>query len=120
MTDARGFVKIGRWKIYVEDGLPRVHNQLSYWDGRLRAEYQSQILTEYQCKWGKKSARPTAISQPLHHVHPFQSRPMMLFDPRWIRDPMDLTAKSVQRPEKKPAEAEQLRLYLGPELVKSA
>src|SRR5262249_39110338 len=32
MTDARGFVKIGRWKIYVEEGLPRTHVQLSYRD----------------------------------------------------------------------------------------
>jgi hypothetical protein len=120
MTDARGFVKIGRWKIYIEEGLPRTQIQLSFWDGRLRAEYQSQVLTEYQCKWGEKSARPTAISQPLHHSHPFQSRQMTLFDPRWIRDPMDMDAKSVQRSEKKRAEGEQLRLYLGPELVKSA
>jgi hypothetical protein len=45
---------------------------------------------------------------------------MTLFDPEWIRDPMDLDTKSVQRSEKKRAEAEQLRLYLGPELVRSA
>ena len=120
MTDARGFVKIGRWRIYVEEGLPRTQVQLSFWDGRLRAEYQSQILAEYQCKWGKKSARPTAISHPLHHAHPFQSRQMTLFDPLWIRYPMDLATKSFQRSEKKPIEAKQLRLYLGPELVKSA
>jgi transposase len=120
MTDARGFVKIGRWRIYVEEGLPRTQVQLSFWDGRLRAEYQSQILTEYQCKWGKKSARPTAISHPLHHAHPFQSRQMALFDPLWIRYPMDLATKGFRRSEKKPVEAKQLRLYLGPELVKSA
>jgi hypothetical protein len=34
LTDARGFVRIGRWKIYVEEGLPRTPVQLSYWDGR--------------------------------------------------------------------------------------
>jgi hypothetical protein len=51
MTDARGFVRIGRWRIYVEEGLPRTQIQLSFWDGKLRAEYQSQILAEYQCKW---------------------------------------------------------------------
>jgi hypothetical protein len=45
---------------------------------------------------------------------------MTLFDPRWIRDSLDLEAKSVQRSEKKGAETEPLRLYLGPELVKSA
>jgi hypothetical protein len=39
IADARGFVRIGRWKIYVEEGLPRTPIQISYWDGRLRAEY---------------------------------------------------------------------------------
>lgn len=120
MINARGFVRIGRWKIYVEEALSRVPIQLSYWNGRLRAEYQSQILTEYQCKWGEKSARPAAISEPLYHPHPFQSRQMTLFDPEWARDPVDLAAKSCQRSEKKPVEAKQLRLYLGPELIKSA
>lgn len=120
MTDARGFARIGRWKIYVEEALPRAQIQLSFWEGRLRAEYQSQILAEYRCKWGKKSARPAAISQPIHHDHPFQSRQMTLFDPLWIRFPMDLATKSCQRTEKKQSTIEQLRLYLGPELVKTA
>jgi hypothetical protein len=120
LTDARGFVKIGRWKVYVEDGLPRTPVQLSYWDGKLRAEYQSQMLTEYQCKWGEKSSRPTVISQPLHYAHPFQSSQMALFDPLWARDPIDLATQSFQRSERKPIEAKQLRLYFGPELIKSA
>lgn len=120
MTDARGFVKIGRWKIYVEEGLPRTPIQLSYWDGKLRAEYQSQILTEYQCKWGARSARPTAITQPLHHAHPFRSRQMALFDPQWVRYPVDLANQSFQRSERKLPAAQQLRRYLGPELIKTA
>src|SRR5262245_32516643 len=120
MPDARGFVKIVRWRIYVEEDLPLAQIQLSFWDGKLRAEYQSQILAEYQCKWGEKSARPTAISQPPHHAHPFQSRQMILFDPLWTRFPMDLVTRSFQRSEKKQPTAEQLRLYLGPELVKTA
>jgi transposase len=120
MTNARGFVRVGRWKIYVEEGLPRAPVQLSYWNGKLRAEHQSQLLVEYQCKWGEKSARPTAISQPLHHAHPFQSRQMPLFDPLWIRHPEDLATQSCQRTGKKQSTAEQLRLYLGPELVKTA
>jgi len=88
--------------------------------GKLRAEYQSQMLTEYQCKWGKKDSRPSIISHPLHHSHPFQSKQMPLFDPLWIRDPADLATKSLQRSEKKQSTAQQLRLYLGPELVKTA
>lgn len=120
VTDARGFVRVGRWKIYVEEGLPRSPVQLSYWSGKLRAEHQSQLLVEYQCKWGEKSARPTAISHPLHHAHPFQSRQMALFDPLWLREPIEPDSPKFQRSEKKPAEAKQLRLYLGPELIKSA
>jgi hypothetical protein len=120
LTDARGFVKIGGWKIYVEDGLPRTPVQLSYWDGKLRAEHQSQLLVEYQCKWGQQSARPTSISQPVAHAHSFQSRQMSLFDPLWTRYPTDMAAQSFQRSEKKQSNAQQLRLYLGPELVKTA
>jgi len=119
-TDARGFVRVGRWRIYVEEGIPRAPVQLSYWNGKLRAEHQSQLLVEYQCKWSEKSARPTAISQPLHHAHPFQSRQMALFDPLWIRDPIEPESQKTQRSGRKPSEAKQLRLYLGPELVKSA
>jgi len=119
-TDARGFVRVGRWRIYVEEGIPRAPVQLSYWNGKLRAVHQSQLLVEYQCKWSEKSARPTAISQPLHHAHPFQSRQMALFDPLWIRDPIEPESQKTQRSGRKPSEAKQLRLYLGPELVKSA
>jgi len=120
MTNAHGFVRVGRWKIYVEEGLPRAPVQLSYWNGKLRAEHQSQLLVEYQCKWREKSARPTAISQPLHHAHPFQSKQMALFDPLWMRDPIEPESQKTQRPGRKPSEAKQLRLYLGPELIKSA
>jgi hypothetical protein len=76
MTDACGFVRIGRWKIYIEEALPRIQIQLSFWEVRLRAEYQSHILAEYRCKWGKKSARPAAISQPVHHDYPFYCSPL--------------------------------------------
>jgi hypothetical protein len=100
--------------------LIRTPLQLSYWDGRLRAEYQSRVLTEYQCKWGRKDSRPSIISHPLHHSHPFQPKQMALFDPQWIRDPVDLATRSFQRSEKKQLTAQQLRLYLGPELVKTA
>jgi hypothetical protein len=86
----------------------------------LRAEYQSQMLTEYQCKWGRKDSRPSIISHSLHHSHPFQSKQMALFDPLRIRDPVDLATKSFQRSEKKQSTAEQLRLYLGPELAMTA
>ena len=45
---------------------------------------------------------------------------MTLFDPLWMRDPIEPENQKAQRPGRKPSEAKQLRLYLGPELVKSA
>jgi hypothetical protein len=45
---------------------------------------------------------------------------MTLFDPLWVRDPIETEHWKIQRSEKKLTEASQLRLYLGPELVKSA
>jgi hypothetical protein len=35
MTNARGFVRIGRWRIYVEDGLPPTQIRLSFWGGEI-------------------------------------------------------------------------------------
>lgn len=120
LTDARGFVRLGRWKIYVEEGLPRTPVQLSYWEGKLRAEYQEQLLAEYPCKWGKQSTRPTAIAPPLQHAHPFQTKQITLFDPLWLRDPIEPADQKIHRAQKKPSATSQLRLYFGPELVKSA
>lgn len=46
-TDSRGFVRIGKWRVYVEEGLPRTPVQILFWDGRLRAEYRERVLSEY-------------------------------------------------------------------------
>ena len=119
--DEHGFVRLGRWKIYVEEGLPHTPVQLSYWDGKLRAEYGAHLLTEYQCRWGPQDTRPAALSQPTHHAHPFQTRQQNLFDPLWLRDPVAPGEISPTR-KAKPAAATaiQPRLYFGPELVKRA
>jgi transposase len=118
-TDQRGFVRVNRWKIYIEEGLPRTPVQVTYWDGKLRAEYESHLLTEYRCRWDKTNLRPKAISQPLMHSHPFQSRQPVLFDPLWVRDPIESDEIEERLPRKVAAGGEQMRLYLGPELIKS-
>lgn len=116
-TDARGFVRVGRWKIYVEEGLPRTPVQVTYWDGRLRAEYDSHLLTEYRCRWDKTNLRPTAIGQP--QPHPFGSRQPVLFDPLWVRDPVESDGAEERPPREVAAGGQQMRLYLRPELIKS-
>lgn len=119
-TDAQGFVRLGGWRIYVEEGLPHTPVQLSYWDGKLRAEYQTQTLTEYDCQWRNQAPRPKKIGAATSHEHPFHSRQPTLFDPLWLRDPLEYgTANSLKR-EKKAAAGVQQRLYFGPELVPRA
>jgi hypothetical protein len=116
-TDERGFVRVNRWKVYVEAGLPRTPVNVTYWDGKLRAEYESEILAEYPCKWDKTAQRPKAIGAPRLYETDSRSPQGELSDPLWVRDPEQL-------PEPKPraleaaAGAEQLRLYLGLDLAR--
>src|SRR5829696_7694679 len=63
-TDTRGFIRVNRWKIYVEQGLPRVPIQVTFWDGKLRAEYESHLLAEYRCKFDEHEQRPKTITSP--------------------------------------------------------
>lgn len=97
--------------------LPRTPVQITYWDGKLRAEYNAQLLTEYRCRWDNQRERPKSISHPQPHDHPFSSPQPTLFDPLWLRDPVE---GEPPQPLKRAAAggAQQLRLYLGPELVK--
>lgn len=118
--DEHGFVRLGRWKIYIEEGLPKTPVQLSYWDGKLRAEYGEHRLMEYQCRWGKNDSRPTALSHPLHHDHPFQSQQRELFDPLWLRDPVAPGELVPIRAKSATPKSSQLKLYFGPELVRQA
>jgi transposase len=118
--DEHGFVKLGRWKIYIEEGLPKTPVQLSYWNGKLRADYGAQRLVEYQCRWGAHDARPAAISHPTSHAHPFQTRQQNLFDPLWLRDPVAPSDLPPAKVKTAVSQRTQLRLYFGPELVKQA
>lgn len=117
-TDSRGFVRVGRWRIYVEEGLPRTPVEVIYWDGRLRAEYHSEVLTEYDCRWDRRHSRPQAIGQEHRREHPFQPRQTVLFDPLWVRDPVEDLADGPRPQKKAAAGGDQMRLYLGPELVR--
>lgn len=119
-TDSRGFVRVGRWRIYVEEGLPRTPVQVIYWNGKLRAEYQSHVLTEHECHWDNKHLRPKAVGEGQPQPHPFHSRQAALFDPLWLRDPVENVRAEEAIPRRKVAGAgKQMRLYMGPELVKS-
>jgi transposase len=116
-TDRHGFARINKWKIYIEEGLPKTPVQVSYWDGKLRAEYDSTLLVEYSCKWDKSKLRPKSISRPILYETAFNSPQIPLFDSVLDINPRLLNT-STHHPKPPIAVGQQLNLYFGPELVK--
>jgi hypothetical protein len=88
-TDPQGLVRLGRWRVYVESGLPRTPVEVTYWDGLLRAEYQGYFVSQHHCEWDAQNHRPQQISHLHCFEHPYQSRQQPLFDAQWIREPIE-------------------------------
>ena len=88
-TNEKGFIRVGRWKIYVEEGLPKTPVELTYWDGKLRAEYRQTKLAEYDCRWDEKSHRPKNIEKAQHFETPYSSKQPELFEVGWLREPIE-------------------------------
>jgi hypothetical protein len=74
-------------------------------------------VAEYACEFDERARRPTSITTPTFHEHPFASPQPELFDPLWVRDPQELDSPK-RRVMKAAAGAEQMRFYFRPELVK--
>ena len=92
--------------------------QVLYWESRLRTEYQEQTLTKYQCQWDTAANRPGAISEPQYHDHPYPSPQLALFDPLWVRHPVEAEPIGDRPLKQVAAGGHQMRFYFGPELVR--
>ncbi len=88
-TNEKGFIRVGRWKIYIEEGLPKTPVEVTYWDGKLRAEYRQTKLAEYDCRWDEKGKRPKTIEKPEHFETKYQSKQPELFEVGWQREPIE-------------------------------
>lgn len=88
-TNEKGFIRVGRWKIYVEEGLPKTPVEVIYWDGKLRAEYRQTKLAQYDCRWDEKTHRPERIGKPEHYETAYQSKQQELFEVGWHREPIE-------------------------------
>jgi hypothetical protein len=107
-TNERGFIRVGRWKIYIEEGLPKTPVELIYWAGKLRAEYRQEKLAEYDCRRNDKEQRPNNIEKPKHFETKFSSRQPELFEVGWLRDPIEEIR--TERKSSKRVCSEQLKL----------
>ena len=88
-TDVKGFVRLGKWKVYVEEGLPRTPVQVLFWDGKLRAEYHEKVLNEYDGKWSDERRGVVNLKPGNHYETEFRSKQRELFNPEWLRDPVE-------------------------------
>jgi transposase len=107
-TNDKGFIRVGRWKIYVEEGLPKTPIELIYWDGKLRAEHRQEKLAEYDCRWNDKEKRPNTIEKPKHFETKYSSRQPELFEVGWFREPIE--EMRAERKSSKKFYSEQLKL----------
>lgn len=88
-TNEKGYIRVGRWKIYVEQGLPKTPVEVTYWDGKLRAEYRQTKLAEYACRWNEKGKRPKEIGEAEHFATKYRSKQQELFEMGWDREPIE-------------------------------
>ena len=88
-TNEKGFIRVGRWKIYIEEGLPKTPVEVTYWDGKLRAEYRQTKLAEYDCRWDEDGQRPNTIGKPQHFETQYKSKQPELFEVGWHREPIE-------------------------------
>lgn len=108
-TDAKGFVRIGRWRVYVEEGLPKTAVQILFWDGRLRAEYRERVLSEYAGEYSDERRGVVKLEPGEHFETEYNSKQQELFEVGWQRDPReDTDEKIIVR--RQMADAFQLRL----------
>jgi len=107
-TNEKGFTRVGRWKIYIEEGLPKTPVELIYWDGKLRAEYRQEKLAEYNCRWNENEQRPQTISKPEYFETKYKSKQPELFEVGWLRDPIEEVRAEIK--SSKRVYSEQLRL----------
>jgi transposase len=107
-TNDKGFIRVGRWKIYIEEGLPKTPVELTYWNGKLRAEYRQEKLAEYDCRWNEKEQRPNIIEKPKHFETKYSSKQPELFEVGWLRDPIE--EMRADRKSSKKVYSEQIKL----------
>ncbi len=63
--------------------------QVLFWDGKLRAEYREKVLTEYAGKWSDERRGVINLKPGIHYETEFSSKQRELFDPEWLRDPVE-------------------------------
>lgn len=65
--------------------------QILYWNGRLRAEYREQVLSEYAGKWSDERRGVVALKPGEHFQTRYNTRQSELFEVGWQRDPIENT-----------------------------
>ncbi len=84
-----------------------------FWDGKLRAEYREKVLSEYDGKWSDEQRGVVNLKPGIHYETEFSSKQQTLFDPEWLRDPVENLSQQRSVKKLNGEEYYQPKLYFG-------
>ena len=75
-----GCVSLHNFYFYIEDGLAKSQVYLWVYQNRVLAEYNKELLIEYECSYDEKKRKIQELSKPLIHKHKYTSKQLKLFE----------------------------------------
>jgi hypothetical protein len=79
------------------------------YQGRVLAEYDKELLIEYECSYDEKKRKIHELSKPLLHKHKYTSKQLKLFE--LTSDMLKVEKIEVLRRKRTPQDAHQLHLF---------
>ena len=104
-----GCVSLHNFYFYVEDGLAKSQVYLWVYQGRVLAEYNKELLIEYECSYDEKKRKIQELSKPLIHKHKYASKQLKLFE--LTSDMLRVEKIEVLKRKRIPQDAQQLHLF---------
>lgn len=80
ITNKHGYVRLHTFYFYVEEGLPKNKVYIWIYQNKLRAEYNNELMIEYECFYDEKNRKIQKLTKPTIQEHQYTSKQLKLFD----------------------------------------
>jgi transposase/transposase InsO family protein len=104
-----GCVSLHNFYFYVEDGLAKSQVYLWVYQNKVLAEYNKELLIEYECSYDEKKRKVQELSKPVLHKHKYTSKQLKLFE--LTSDMLKVEKIEVLKRKRIPQDAQQLHLF---------
>jgi transposase InsO family protein/transposase len=104
-----GCVSLHNFYFYIEDGLAKSQVYLWVYQNKVLAEYNKELLIEYECSYDEKKRKIQELSKPLIHKHKYTSKQLKLFE--LTSDMLKVEKIEVLKRKRIPQDAQQLHLF---------